>query len=525
MKLLSKLQSKIVVGVVLTCCIPCAAHAQWTVTSLHPLGGDSSTATGLDGTTVVGSVVVSGGISPHASIWSGTAASWIDLNPAGAEHSNGFGAGGGVQVGYVSIGPGPFASLWTSSAASWVNLHPAGASYSYAYGTDGLQQVGQVTYGVFDHRAGLWNGSAASWVELAPSGATDSTAYDVHAGQQVGVATVGGITRASLWQGTAASWIDLHPPGALLSIARGTRDGVQVGIVVVGGITRASMWFGTAASLVDLHPTGALESRANAVYNNRQVGSVYFGGSPSAAIWTGTADSWVDLSALLPANYVESEATDVWDDGNTVFVVGYGYNALTGNYAALLWTRPVNVPPIAADDTEATDLNTAVTVAVLENDTDLDGDTLTVTNVTNPQNGTAFINPDMTVTYTPNNGFLGVDSFSYSISDGAGGTDFATVTITVSHPNRPPNAVMDVVMTDPNLPVTFAPLANDFDPDGDALTLDFVTPAGNGLVVLNPDSTVTYTPQPGFRGRDTFTYQISDGRGGTDIGRVNVLVH
>uniref|UniRef100_UPI00165F13C9 Ig-like domain-containing protein n=1 Tax=Sulfurimonas indica TaxID=2508707 RepID=UPI00165F13C9 len=93
--------------------------------------------------------------------------------------------------------------------------------------------------------------------------------------------------------------------------------------------------------------------------------------------------------------------------------------------------NPNNNNPVAADDTATTDEDTAVTISVLGNDTDVDGDSLIVTSAT-AANGTVTINNDGTITYTPNQDFNGSDTIIYSISDGNGGTDTATVNITVT---------------------------------------------------------------------------------------------
>jgi VCBS repeat-containing protein len=90
-----------------------------------------------------------------------------------------------------------------------------------------------------------------------------------------------------------------------------------------------------------------------------------------------------------------------------------------------------NQAPLANPDSANTSENTPVTIDVLLNDSDPDGDPIHVVDVTTPQNGTAVINADDTITYTPNATFSGTDSFDYTIDDGKGGTDSATVTITV----------------------------------------------------------------------------------------------
>ena len=89
----------------------------------------------------------------------------------------------------------------------------------------------------------------------------------------------------------------------------------------------------------------------------------------------------------------------------------------------------VNCPPVAVDDTATTVNGFPVTINVLANDSDPDGDPLTVTGVTDPPNGTAVNNGDGTVTYTPDCGFVGIDTFDYTISDGQGGMDTGTVTV------------------------------------------------------------------------------------------------
>ena len=183
---------------------------------------------------------------------------------------------------------------------------------------------------------------------------------------------------------------------------------------------------------------------------------------------------------------------------------------------------PVNDTPVAVNDTAATNEDTPVTVAVLANDSDLDGDPLSVVAAT-ASNGTVVINASGTITYTPKANFFGVDTITYTISDGKGGTSTATVTVTVAPVNDVPVANNDVVATSEDAPVKIPVLANDTDADGDPLTVT-VAGAPNGTVVINPDGTVTYTPNANFNGTDTITYTISDGKGGTSTATVTVTV-
>jgi hypothetical protein len=90
--------------------------------------------------------------------------------------------------------------------------------------------------------------------------------------------------------------------------------------------------------------------------------------------------------------------------------------------------------PVAQNDSAVTTVDVAATITVLANDSDQDGDTLTVAAAGPAGHGSVVINPDNTVTYTPNTGFEGTDSFSYTVSDGYGQTGSATVTVTVGQP-------------------------------------------------------------------------------------------
>ena len=195
---------------------------------------------------------------------------------------------------------------------------------------------------------------------------------------------------------------------------------------------------------------------------------------------------------------------------------------------------PGNRLPTAGNDAATTDEDHPVTVAapgVLDNDSDPDGDILAVTAVnTGGTVGAVTWSPDGSFTYDPDEQFESLqggisttDSFTYIVSDGNGGIDTADVTITVNGVNDPPEAADDSASTPQDTPVTINILGNDSDPDGDTLTLDSVGPAGNGSITSN-GSSVTYTPDSGFSGTDSFTYTISDGNGGTDTATVTITI-
>jgi hypothetical protein len=333
-----------------------AAHAEWTVTSLDPTGSVYSQALAASGGQQAGIVEVGGVV--RASLWIGTAASWINLNPAESTNAYIYAMSGGQQVGFASVGGVAQASLWSGTADSWVSLHPQFATSSTAYGVSGEQQVGHAGVGGV-LRASLWSGTAASWVDLSPANATRSEAFAIGGGQQVGYALVGGMARASLWSGTAASWVDLSPAASTASYAYAISGGQQAGIAYFDGETaaRASLWSGTAASWVDLSPAGSAGSYVFAMSGGEQVGGAVMGGDIRASLWRGTAASWVDLHAFLPPRFAYSVALGISSDTENTYVVGWGQTFADtlspGRPEALLWTRPRCEPTIASQPLSA----------------------------------------------------------------------------------------------------------------------------------------------------------------------------
>jgi hypothetical protein len=191
---------------------------------------------------------------------------------------------------------------------------------------------------------------------------------------------------------------------------------------------------------------------------------------------------------------------------------------------------PTNQAPDATNDAVSTPFNTPVIIAVLGNDTDpnLPNDTLTVTSASPGAHGSAVINAGGTITYTPSATFSGVDSFQYSISDAGGLSDVAIVTVAVAAPppvNHAPIAAADAAATTEGVAITITNLlANDSDPDGDALSIAGVSQGSGGSATLGANNAVTFTPAAGFTGNATFTYSLSDGRGGSATGAVTVTV-
>ncbi len=183
---------------------------------------------------------------------------------------------------------------------------------------------------------------------------------------------------------------------------------------------------------------------------------------------------------------------------------------------------PVNDAPIAKDDIVNTPQGMPVVGNVLTNDVDPDGNPLTVTGPLLgglPTKGTVVMSPTGVYTYTPNPTATGTDTFKYKVCDNGTPSlcDTAVVIVTITPvtlingTNLPPIASPDITSTPKDKPLIINVLANDGDPEGLPLNKPTIlTPPTKGTVVVNPDGTITYTPNPGVTGDDTFTYQVCD---------------
>ncbi|MFO8021934.1 MAG: Ig-like domain-containing protein, partial [Perlabentimonas sp.] len=190
-------------------------------------------------------------------------------------------------------------------------------------------------------------------------------------------------------------------------------------------------------------------------------------------------------------------------------------------------TEQPNSTPVANDLSVATSFNTPVDIDVLHNDTGLDDVPITVT-INYPPNadhGTAVVNDDNTVTFTPAQDYIGGTFFQYTVTDADGDADFATVNVVVkSGENFVPVANNDEATTYLNTPVQIDVLANDSGLEDGFGDLIIQQNPQFGDVVVNDDYTVTFTPANYFLGQIDFTYKLSDLDGDYDFGNVTVLV-
>ncbi|MBI1371298.1 MAG: hypothetical protein GC159_00850 [Phycisphaera sp.] len=180
-------------------------------------------------------------------------------------------------------------------------------------------------------------------------------------------------------------------------------DNVPIGFTI-GAYTGSGIGLSTGGDAVNL-----FDSEGN------KVTGVTFGSSTTGFTFDNTAGlSNTAISQLSVAGF---NGAFLADDGTE-----------TGSPGTLI----ENDPAVAVADEASTDQDTPIQIDVLDNDSDPDGDPLSVASVTDPAHGAAVINNDGTVTYTPDGKFVGDDSFVYTLSDGAGGLDTATVTVHVS---------------------------------------------------------------------------------------------
>ncbi|MFH4857913.1 tandem-95 repeat protein [Vibrio diabolicus] len=168
------------------------------------------------------------------------------------------------------------------------------------------------------------------------------------------------------------------------------------------------------------------------------------------------------------------------------------------------------VADIVADKAAVVE-DTPTIIKVLGNDT-FDGDDKVVSLDTNkgPANGTVSVNPDGSVTYTPNDNYHGADSFTYIVTSG-GVSESTTVNVDVTPVNDAPVATNDNAVTDEDTPVTIDVLPNDTDVDGDKLSIESASvPKDQGTVeVVN--GKLVFTPAENFNGDAEITYTITDG--------------
>ncbi len=183
---------------------------------------------------------------------------------------------------------------------------------------------------------------------------------------------------------------------------------------------------------------------------------------------------------------------------------------------------PVNDPPVANPDTVTVPNDSSIVICPMGNDFDIDGDSLSITITCGPTNGT-LTGAGPCFTYTPNTGYVGMDTLCYVICDPSGACDTTIVVINVTPSNQPPIAVLDTTTTPQDVPVIICPMINDSDPNGDSLSITITCGPSNGTLT-GSGPCFTYTPNSGYVGADTLCYVICDPSGACDTTIVVITV-
>ena len=202
--------------------------------------------------------------------------------------------------------------------------------------------------------------------------------------------------------------------------------------------------------------------------------------------------------------------------GSFIYTVSDG--AATSTATVNITVTSANDPPVAGNDSASVAEGGTLTInasTLLSNDSDPEGNTLSITSVSNATNGTALLSEDnSSVTYTHDGSETTLGSFNYTASDGAT-TSTATVNITVTPANDPPVAGNDSasVAEGGTLTVNSSTLlANDSDPEGSTLSISSIGSAVNGTVSLSEDmASITYTHDGSETTSGSFNYTVSDG--------------
>ncbi|MCZ2369819.1 tandem-95 repeat protein [Vibrio diabolicus] len=193
------------------------------------------------------------------------------------------------------------------------------------------------------------------------------------------------------------------------------------------------------------------------------------------------------------------------------------------NGTANLDIKPVNDAPIATNDAIQTDEDSQVVIDVLANDSDIEGDDLTITSASVSEEQGIVEIVDGKLVFTPAENFNGNATISYTISDGEL-EDEAQVSVTVNSVNDAPIALNDATITEEDTSVTIDVLPNDTDIDGDTLSIESASvPSDQGQVEII-DGKLVFTPTENFNGDAEITYTVTDGAL-TDEATVKVTVN
>lgn len=369
-------------------------------------------------------------------------------------------------------------------------------------------------------------------LRVANAGSSNKTYTAVYTFRAIGytASSTGVVPVQQIASGTQIKHTDLNSVASLPAITPATNDlqlaksASPTSLPSSGGtVTYQVTATGTSGSVIDdfadTLPVGASLVPGSATWRGSAV--------PDGVLTSGVLTFSGPFTMAASGNVLQYQLSLPATSGDRVnSVVGHVGSAVIDTSTSLLTDIPptatvhVNADPVAVDDTLDATQDVVATLPVRGNDTDADGDTLTVTAVSTPAHGTTSTDGS-SVTYTPAGGYNGPDQFTYTISDGQA-SDTATVDLTV-HPQVTLAPVDDTTSAVAGVAEVVDVLGNDV---GNApLTVTTVsTPNHGSAVITHAGTRVTYTASGGYSGSDQFTYDVTDALGGTQTATVNVTV-
>lgn len=271
--------------------------------------------------------------------------------------------------------------------------------------------------------------------------------------------------------------------------------------------------------------------------------------NPASLLVGNSFDADGDVLSISAVGAAEHGQVFMQADGSIRFVPDANYNGpaqftywVTDGQEAIPTTMhlnviPVNDLPVVTGEIISSDEDVILSIdpkLLLANDHDVDTDaalnqggtgpqTLSITAVGGAQHGTVVLLADGTVQFTPDKNYFGPASFTYTVDDGAGGQVIATAVVNLAPVNDAPDVVGESISFDEDEIQTIsvaALLANDSDVDNPHADLKIVEVgnATHGTVTLNANGTISYVPDADYFGPAQFTYTVSDGAGGFNIG-------
>ena len=337
----------------------------------------------------------------------------------------------------------------------------------------------------------------------------------VAVGDRVSCIGVDGVQRTRDLPGVAAADAVVGGDGRTVVVAWPTRPDVVV-----------APWEGGPASTL---PRREPSERTPVVH--LVAGAVVVDDPGSRAAVTATADGLVEMDKLSRRTVVLNADGDTTEQGVGVADEDADVAGVIGDAEGV---EPVpdddgaNDPPEPRPDRAVTRVGRGISINVLDNDLDPDGDPLAIIalGALPEDDGEIDIIGGTAVRYVPPGASANREiSFTYQVADPTGAVGQATVTVEIigDGSNRPPTAGDDAGTTRTGTAATVRVLVNDLDADGDPLTITRVEGARNGTLAID-GSAVRYEPLPGFVGEDEFEYEVSDGFGGTATARVEMTV-